>query len=89
MKTEEIAELLKALGHPTRLMIVEELLMGEKCVNDITELLNVRQPNISQHLYILKASNIVNYKREGKRKCYFLQKPELIKNLARILRGNE
>ena len=43
MKTEEITELLKALGHPTRLMIVEELLMGEKCVNDITELLIARE----------------------------------------------
>ena len=89
MKTEEITEFLKALGHPTRLMIVEELLRGEKCVNDITELLNVRQPNISQHLYILKASRIVNCKREGKMKCYFLQKPGLIKNLVGILRGNE
>ncbi len=89
MKTEEITELLKALGHPTRLMIVEHLLKGEKCVNDITELLNVRQPNISQHLYILRASSIVNCKREGKMKCYFLQKPELIKNLVRILRGKE
>ena len=89
MKTEEITELLKALAHPTRLMIVEELLRGEKCVNDITELLKVRQPNISQHLYILKASNIVNCKREGKMKCYFLRKPELIKNLVGILRGNE
>ena len=87
MKTEEITEFLKALGHPTRLMIVEELLREEKCVNDITELLNVRQPNISQHLYILKASNIVDCKREGKMKCYFLQKPELIKNLVEILRG--
>ena len=89
MKTEEITEFLKALGHPTRLMIVEELLRGEKCVNDITELSNVRQPNISQHLYILKASRIVNCKREGKMKCYFLQKPGLIKNLVGILRGNK
>ena len=89
MKTEKIAGLLKALAHPTRLMIVEELLRREKCVNDITELLNLRQPNISQHLYILKANNIVNCKREGKMKCYFLENPELIRDLVDILRENK
>ncbi|MCK4348831.1 MAG: winged helix-turn-helix transcriptional regulator [Thermoplasmatales archaeon] len=89
MKTGEIAEILKALAHPTRFMIVEELLKTEKCVTDITELLNVRQPNISQHLYILKANHIVNCKREGKMKCYFLEKPELIRDLVRLLREHK
>jgi len=89
MKTKKITELLKALSHPTRLMIVEELLKKEKCVNDITDLLNVRQPNISQHLYILKANHIVDWKREGRMRCYHLENPELIKSLVDMLRKNK
>ena len=87
MKIEEITEVLKALAHPIRFMIVEELLKEEKCVGDIKELLNVRQPNISQHLYILRANKIVDCRREGKMRCYFLRKPEFMRNLLEILRG--
>jgi len=89
MKIEEIAQLLKALGHPVRLRIVEALLKEKRCVNDIKELLNARQPNISQHLYILKANKIVDCHREGKMRCYFLRKPELLRSLLEVFEGKK
>jgi ArsR family transcriptional regulator len=76
------AQILKALGHPTRLHIVEILLSGEKCVNDIKEIFETTQPNISQHLNILKFSGIVDYRQEGNLRCYYLINAEKIKNLV-------
>jgi len=81
----EVSNFLKALSHPTRLMIVMKLLEGEgkRCVNDITELVKVSQPNISQHLAILKASGLVGWNQEGKKKCYFLKNHRLIKSIVK------
>jgi len=75
------AQIFKALSHPIRLLIVEKLLEGEKCVNDIQELFDVSQPNISQHLNILKFSGIVDFRQEGNLRCYFLKEPEKIRKL--------
>lgn len=84
---KKIAQLLKALSHPTRLLIVQELMKNKKCVNDIEEILELRQPNISQHLNLLRLSNVVDFKQDGNKKCYFLKDPKLIKNLFDILKN--
>jgi ArsR family transcriptional regulator len=80
------AQLFKALAHPTRLLIVEKLLEEEKCVNDIQELVNASQPNISQHLNILRFSGIVDFRQEGNLRCYFLKDPQKIKKLIQSLK---
>lgn len=59
------AELLKAFSHPTRLAILQELLDGPKCVTDMEELLPARQANISQHLAVLRHSQLVDYAQDG------------------------
>ena len=80
------AQLFKALSHPSRLMIVESLLKEEKCVNDIQQLLSTSQPNISQHLNILRFSGIVDFRQEGNLRCYFLKDPQRMKKLIQALR---
>ncbi len=80
------AQIFKALAHPTRLLIVETLLEGEKCVNDIQELLNVSQPNISQHLNILKFCGIVDSRPKGNLRCYFLTEPKKIKKILQSIK---
>ena len=75
------AQILKALAHPTRLLIVETLLVGQKCVSDIQELLQASQPNVSQHLNILKISGIVDFQQKGNLRCYHLNHPEKIKTI--------
>ncbi len=72
------AEYLKVLAHPIRLAIIDALKDGTCCVNDVSELLHVSQPNISQHLAILRSQHIVDYTEDGKRRCYFLCNPEII-----------
>ncbi len=59
------AGLFKALAHPTRIRILELLRDGEKCVCGIAPLLCVGQPTASQHLAILKNSNLVKSEKRG------------------------
>jgi len=79
------AQFFKALSHPTRLLIVEKLLEKETCVTDIQGLVNVSQPNISQHLNILRFSGIVDFHQQGNLRCYFLKDPQKIKKLTLAL----
>jgi DNA-binding transcriptional ArsR family regulator len=83
VKIRETADFFNALSHPVRLEIVAELLKGKRCVGDIRELVDVNQPNVSQHLSVLKAKGVVDWHQEGKRKCYFLTNPELIRNILK------
>ena len=78
------AELLKALGHPTRLMILDELLAGPKCVTDIEDLLAVRQANISQHLSVLRHAKLVDFAQSGALRCYYLARPKLVRDVLSL-----
>ncbi len=78
------AELLKALSHPERLRILEELTTGVKCVSDIEEFLQVKQSNISQHLSLLRRLGIIDYYIDGRLRCYFLKDP-IIPDLIEVL----
>ncbi|MDD3904490.1 MAG: metalloregulator ArsR/SmtB family transcription factor [Sphaerochaeta sp.] len=74
-KYHTYAEYLKVLAHPIRLAIIDALKEGTCCVSDVTELLQVSQPNISQHLAILRLHGIVEYEEDGKKRCYSLCNP--------------
>lgn len=69
------AELLRAIGHPIRLRILEELRKGVKCVGDFGDFLEISQPNISQHLTVLRKEGIIDFYVDGRLKCYFLVDP--------------
>jgi ArsR family transcriptional regulator len=79
-------QILKAFAHPIRLQIVEVLLNGETCVNDIRDLFDVTQPNISQHLIVLRYAGIADFRQDGNLRCYFLKDPEKIKQLIKVVR---
>ena len=84
MKYKIISQFFKALSHPTRLMIINELLNKKICVNDIEEILELRQSNISQHLSLLRLLNIVDFRNDGNKKCYFLNNKDSIKEILDI-----
>jgi DNA-binding transcriptional ArsR family regulator len=79
------ADLLKVIAHPIRIRILEELVNGVRCVSDFEEFLEIRQPNISQHLTLLRHFGVVDYYMDGRLRCYFLVNP-LIPNLLELLR---
>ncbi len=64
------AKTAKALAHPTRIAILEMLRGGERCVCEMKPELTASQANISQHLAILRASNLVVARRDGMRMMY-------------------
>ena len=88
---ESRIELLKVISHPLRITILEELSKGVKCVSDIEEFLGIRQPNISQHLSLLRHSGAVDYYMDGRLRCYFLKDPmipEILTILKKAYRGD-
>lgn len=88
-ESRSAAELLKAFSHPTRLAILQELLVGPKCVTDMEELLPARQANISQHLAVLRHASLVDYAQDGSLRCYYLSRPQLVEDmLALVGRGD-
>ncbi|MFO7813646.1 MAG: metalloregulator ArsR/SmtB family transcription factor [Pelovirga sp.] len=50
---------IKALAHPTRLFIVEELEKGERCVCDLTAMIGADVSTVSKHLTVLREAGIV------------------------------
>jgi DNA-binding transcriptional ArsR family regulator len=87
-KIPDWAEMLKAVAHPVRLMILAELLEGPKCVTAIRDLLKVRQPNISQHLLVLKHGGLVSFNRDGAFRCYYLPRPAQVRAIFRLLESD-
>jgi ArsR family transcriptional regulator len=85
MSLREKAELMRLLGHPTRLAIIRKLSDGPRCVTDIQELLDVPQANISQHLTALRAMRIVDFHEDGKLRCYYLARPKLATLVGQFL----
>ncbi|HEY9162097.1 MAG TPA: metalloregulator ArsR/SmtB family transcription factor [Desulfomonilia bacterium] len=78
MKIEQAkikAEILKALAHPVRIILVDALSRGDMCVCDMNTLVNVDQSNVSRHLAVLKKAGIVSERRDGMRVIHHLETP--------------
>jgi len=78
-------EVLKIIAHPVRSRILEELLKGVKCVSDFEDFLEISQPNVSQHLSLLRRQGLIDYYMDGRLRCYFLKDP-IIPDLLEILK---
>ena len=83
---ERNAEFFKAIGHPTRLWIVEQLTTGEHCVCEFVEAVGDKFPTISRHLSILKDAGVIADRREGKSIYYRLAWP-CIKKMLECLKS--
>ncbi len=68
----EIAEVLKVMGHPVRLRIMLKLAERCCCVGEIWDHLQLPQAVVSQHLKILKDRGVLESRREGARVCYLI-----------------
>jgi DNA-binding transcriptional ArsR family regulator len=67
---EDQARFLRCIGEPTRLLMLKLLVDGEKCVGELTSVLNKEQSLISHHLRSLKECNIVKERQEGQKVYY-------------------
>jgi DNA-binding transcriptional ArsR family regulator len=60
-----LEDLFKAISHPARLAILEELRKGEHCVCHFEAMLDARQSYVSQHLAVLRDAGLISDRREG------------------------
>lgn len=83
----DASELLKALAHEARLVILCLLVEGERSVSELEQLLNLRQPAVSQQLARLRADDLVEARRDGKNIYYALARPEVREIIAALHRA--
>ena len=67
------ARIIKALAHPTRLFIVDELSKGERCVRELTDLIRVEMPTVSRHLSQLRNAGLLEDEKRGAQVFYRLR----------------
>jgi ArsR family transcriptional regulator len=72
---EARARVMKALAHPSRLFIVDELSRGERCVCELTEMVGADVSTVSKHLALLKQAGVVLDERRGQQVFYRLRVP--------------
>lgn len=68
-------KILKALAHPSRLLMIDALVDGEKCVCELQRLVGSDISTVSKHLSLLKAAGIVLDRKEGLQVYYRLRVP--------------
>ena len=72
---EARAKILKAMAHPSRLLIIEELQKQERCVNELTEMVGADTSTVSKHLSVLKNAGLVTDEKRGNCVYYTLRCP--------------
>lgn len=75
---------LEALSDPTRRTLVEHLQKGASSVNELSTIVPVSQPAVSQHLRVLKHAGLVHVRQDGARRLYTLA-PEGLAELRRYV----
>jgi ArsR family transcriptional regulator len=67
---EARTKMLKALAHPSRLLIVEELTKKDMCVFDLTNIIEADTSTVSKHLSVLKNASIIIDEKKGQQVFY-------------------
>ena len=71
------AEMCKVFTSPIRIEILNLLRDGKKTVSELVELTGLNQPNISQHLHVMKEKKIVKTEKRGNKVFYSLSNPKI------------
>lgn len=80
-RTQTRAEILKAMAHPARLFMMEELARGERCVCELREMVGTDLSTVSKHLTILRNAGLVEVDRRGAQVFYSLTVPCILRFL--------
>ncbi|WP_273726112.1 helix-turn-helix transcriptional regulator [Brucella gallinifaecis] len=81
-RADIVANFLKGLANPHRLLILCELVNGEKSVTDLINATGIAQTSMSQHLNKLKDEGILSYRREHRLLFYKIEHPAVIEVMA-------
>ncbi len=72
---EARASIIKAMAHPSRLLIIDELKKQDRCVGELTDMIGADTSTVSKHLSVLKNAGIVSDTRKGTAVYYTLLCP--------------
>ena len=78
-KYEARARIVKAMAHPTRLFIVDQLSRGERCVCELTAMVGADMSTVSKHLALLRGAGIVEDDKRGSQVYYSLKCPCILR----------
>jgi ArsR family transcriptional regulator len=81
---EARTRVIKALAHPARLLVVQTLNEGERCVCDLTALIGSDISTVSKHLTLLKHAGIIQDEKRGNQVFYKLKTPCVLRFLSCI-----
>jgi ArsR family transcriptional regulator len=81
---ERAARVIRVLGHPLRLRLLEAMEPGERNVTELVAEVGVSQATVSQQLAILRAEGVVGARRDGSRVFYRITEPKVSSILACI-----
>lgn len=70
---ENLIQLFKALGDPSRMKVLFQIGSSEACVSEVASKLNMSESSVSHHLHILRINGLVRWHREGKTILYTLE----------------
>ena len=71
-RSEIVAAVFKALGHPSRVFIIDKLRGGDRCVHELAAEIGADMSTVSRHLSILKKTGIITDRKEGTTVFYSL-----------------
>ncbi|MCK4348178.1 MAG: winged helix-turn-helix transcriptional regulator [Thermoplasmatales archaeon] len=77
-------DVFKALADPTRLKILEFVQNGEKCICEIIPVTGKSQPNVSQHLKVLKNAGLIDERKDGTRVIIKASNNEIYKTIDQV-----
>lgn len=80
-KSKERARVIKALAHPSRMVIAEALIEGERCVCELTQLVGADISTVSKHLAVMKKAGWIQAQKRGLNQFYSLSCPCLMEFL--------
>ena len=89
---EQASELLKSLANRHRLLIVCQLIEGERSVGELAEFLGIRDSTVSQHLALLRKDGVVATRRDGQTIWYSISSAparEVLETLYRVYCGTQ
>jgi DNA-binding transcriptional ArsR family regulator len=86
------ANIIKAMAHPSRLMMIDALAEGEKCVCELQVLVDADMSTVSKHLTIMKNAGLVSDRKDGLKVFYRLRVPCVLRFfdcVDAVLRAND
>ncbi len=73
------ARVFKALAHPSRLFILEQLTDRERCVCELTDMIGADMSTVSKHLSVLKSAGVIQDEKRGLQVYYSLKMPCILR----------